>query len=182
MPATTRTRALELSSEVTRYDRPTLALRVDLVYFNEDGELRNYLPGGYRGDEDNALADLRITAQHDSTTAFGGQPYGWRVEFRDVFAVDLVRAEAMVKTLRKVDRGLAKLDEKWGSAQTFDAYVVRVGSVLGVKRYGYRADKDMFVATGDQYRWGDANTMIYQLNHLVVDFDKRYGAKTEVTS
>lgn len=182
MPATTT--VFLLSSQVDHFDRPTLRLTVEPAYFNEDGELRFYNSTGsvMDNDADNLLADLRISALYDIGTTFSNAPYGWRVEFRNVYAVTLTRAEAMVKTLRKIERGLAKLDAKWGTPQTFGTYVIRVGIVLKVARYGHRQTPRAREMTGQMYRWGDPDTLLWQINQRIHDFDNQYGPKNEVTS
>lgn len=128
----------------------TLHFTVSLVYALPNGEIRNFV-GGYLADE-NAMADLVVTAQHDRVDR---APYGWRVEYSQPHAVDLARAEVMVKVLRKVERGLARLQDELGYPETFAAYVARVGKVLGVKSYGMYS-RGMLM-DGTHYRWRGAD-------------------------
>lgn len=175
MPATTTpTPRFFLTSKVEHFDRPTLRVRVELAYLNEDNEYRSYDGGNaYAGDWNLEYGDLRIEASHDPSLTLN-QTYGWRVEYRDVFAVNIARAEAMARTLRKIERGLAKLDAKWGTPDTFAAYVIRVASVLKVTSFGHEQTAEARAMTGERYRWGDAETLKWQIANRVAEFDKQY--------
>lgn len=64
------------------------------------------------GNRDNEIYDLCISCYvsnflADDLNQF--KAYGFAAEFKDVFAVDLRRSEAMVKTLRKIEKQIAKL-------------------------------------------------------------------------
>lgn len=164
-----------LSSKVEHVDKPTLYLTVEPAYFNEDNDLRFYSAGLLSSaSDDNALGDFRVTALHDINTTLN-ESFGWRVEYRDVYSAGLARVEAMAKTLRKVERGMQKLDMLLGSPETFAAYVIRVGTVLGVKQYGHEQTKEAKVMTGERFRWGDPDTLRWQINQRIADFDKQYG-------
>lgn len=165
-----------LSSKAEHLDRPYLNLTIELAYFNEDRELRffNASGGVMDNDADNAYGNLRITASHDLALT-REESYGWRVEYRDLYSVNQRRAEAMVKTLRKIEKGLERLEAKWGSPDTWAAYVIRVGDVLGVKVYGHQQSTEARSMTGEMYRWGDANTLRWQVTDRIAKFDNQYG-------
>lgn len=162
--AETETRFL-LDTEVQHYDRPTLRLTVRPVYIDaDDGRLRNYIDSF--GKE--PLADLTINAQADYVS---DDAYGWRVEYKQPYSVTLRDAETMVKLLRKIDKGLAKLDAKLGRAESFGAYVARVAIVLGVEHFGKKVDANHdYDGTG--YRWLGAENFIYHVETVVSDFKK----------
>lgn len=164
MPAEKRTPVILLNAEnsagIFGDGGDCLRFKLTVHYLNEDGELRNYLDGsGVRRNED-AFADLCITAQLDRSS---DDPYGWSVEYRDIYSVNAERAEVMVKTLRKVNRGLEKMQAELGYAETFAGYVARVAKVLGVKTFMWRttdrrgigmyADNDYGRGGAEQLRW-----------------------------
>ncbi len=154
MPDSSLESVLLLHSEVSDGcgSSDVLRLSVSVLGMLPDGDLRNYLAGSWPAQP---LADLRVTAQSDSASE--SESYGWRVEFRDSYAVDLARAEEMVKVLRKVSRGMAKLEAQFGYCESFGAYVARVASVLGISRFGWRTDTGSGGFYSDtRYHWTDA--------------------------
>src|SRR4051812_34918324 len=164
MPATTKTlTAFLLSSKVERFDRPVLEFTVEPCYFNEGGMARFYSGSGSVMDEaeDLAFGDLQIGASHDPVLT-PEQTYGWHVEYRNAYAVNLRRADAMVKTLRKTDRGLGKPKPTSGAPETSAAYVTRIGPFPGVNHSGHRQSEKAVAMTGETYRWGDPNTLLWQ--------------------
>lgn len=158
----------ETSSELER----TLRLRFEPVRMLPDGELRNYVEG--YPDAHTWLADLRITAQQ--TAGLAEQPYAWRVQYMKPYSVDLERAEIMVKTLRKIARGLERLEAEFGYPESFAAYVTRVGSLLKVKQYGWRAERGETFADGTGYRWTDAAGIVSHVQMVVRDHNKVEGS------
>lgn len=142
-----------------------MSLVVAPVYAGEDGFLRNYTDSW--GDE--PMADLRISAQADYVSE---DAYGWRVEYAQPYSVDLRRAEMMVKTLRKVQRGLDRMERDLGYAESFGAFVARVGKVLGVSRYGWISEHGevSWQYSDNTYRWTDAAGMGLHLSRVVRDF------------
>lgn len=101
------------------------------VLVNADGEPRNpdeYDYPGYPG--------LTITAQANVWTparAGDGATYGWKLEYSQPWSVDLRRAESMVRTLRKAERGMTKTYAERGDTADFAEFVGRVATALGVK-------------------------------------------------
>lgn len=146
----------------------TLSLRFAPLQMLPNGELRNYVDG--YDDAHTSLADLRITAQQ--TSGLTAQPYAWRVEYREPYSVDLKRAEIILKTLRKIARGLERLEAEFGYPETFAAYVTRVGSLLKVTRYGWHAERGETFADGSRYRWTDAAGIVSHLQMVVRDHNK----------
>jgi hypothetical protein len=143
----------------------TLRISAHPVMVTTTGTVRNYVDSV----TPEPWADLRITAQFDHVAT---QPYGWRVEYHNVYAVELARAEAMVKTLRKIERGLERLRAEFGYPESFAAYVARVAKVLGVKQFGWRSPDGGMFPNGTQYRWTDADGLASHVHTLVRDFTK----------
>ena len=102
---------LLVSHETNRYgnDKPTLRFTVRPVRVTANATIRHFTDtfGG------EPLADLAITAQLDHVAA-DPHPYRWRTEYRQPYAVDLRRAQTMVRVLRKIDRGLERMRGQFG--------------------------------------------------------------------
>lgn len=169
--AETRTPALLITEKTNHFpgDQPVLNITLSAVYLTATGQVRNYMGSG-SFDRD-PLADLVISAQYDRTTG-EGKPYGWRTEYRDVYAVELERAGDMHKLLRKVDRGLEKLRGEWGYPETFAQYATRVAKVLGISTFGYRRKGAAGTYDDNEYRWTDTDGLRYRINELVDAHDK----------
>jgi hypothetical protein len=163
LPATPNPRFL-LETETLNYGHATLRLIVRPVYLADDGSVRNYVSGF----ETEPLADLQINGQADYVS---DNAYGWRVEYRTPYSVDLAAAEAMTKLLKRIDRGVAKIDAQLGRAESFGAYVLRVAAVLKVDQFGWKVDpaKDIL---GTGYRWVDADQFGYHVATIVSDFKR----------
>lgn len=150
------------------YDQHLLLLSaypVKILDAPESG-IRNFTNVGFDAEP---LADLHVVAQLDRTS--NGQPYGWKVEYRDVYSVDLRRADTMLKTLRKVERGLTRIQTELGYPETFPAYLARVAKVLGIKRFGWRVgERNGHSYSDNEYRWTDADGMAYHVNDLCAKF------------
>lgn len=50
-------------------------------------------------------------------------------------SVDLRRAEMMVRVLRRVSKAMDRLNDQFGYATTFGAYILRAAKALGIKRF-----------------------------------------------
>lgn len=138
----------------------------------EEGKVRNISSLGRYDHE--ALADLRIEAQGHLSE---GRVYGWSVEYRDVFTVNAERAEVMAKTLRKVNRGLEKLEREQGYPANFAQYLARVAKILGIRTYGYNASPQPNGWSHDQqeYRWVDVNGIDYYIGSQINKLAEKAG-------
>jgi hypothetical protein len=139
----------------------------DKQYESDTAGLRNYRSSSWPLEP---LADFRISAQADSSDPT--KIYGWTVGYRDIFALELREAEVKVKLLRKIDRGLERLQSQYGYPESFAAYVARVGSVLGVKLYGWKAEGNATFMDGNRHRWTDASGISMRLDDLTRDWAK----------
>lgn len=159
---------LLLSSEKPEWawDNPVLMFSLTPVYDTSEG-LRNPPSGSFDADP---LSDLQVRAQLDLASE---APYGWHVEYRQVYSVDLAQAERMVKTLRTIERKLAKYQAELGYPESFVAYAARVAQAIGAKQFGERAagPRSMFM-DGNQYRWGDATHLASWVGQAQDDFQK----------
>jgi hypothetical protein len=114
-------------------------VEIENVPFN--GEvLRNGLGSG--------IEDLVITCQNDRDNATSGKrSYGFQARYEGFIVADSERVVGMYQQLRQIDRGLEKLDAKYGPATDFATYLLRVADVLGVTRFvvtrdGQKVDYD----------------------------------------
>lgn len=114
------------------------------------------------------LADLVITAQRDARDE-DGKWYGFAIDYRDVYAVDLRRAEIMVKGLRAINRKMDKLAEQLGHPRDLATYCAHVAVALGAvgpNVFGQYCDE--ITPNGTHYRWTDANGLRYALDKVTV--------------
>jgi len=115
-------------------------------YFHLHGKIatRAYKDGGYaypRGmDDDHAYGNqeplysgLRVSCQGDERSQVrADEPvYAFCCEYRDVYSVGVAKARRMAKTLDRIERGLAKLQESRGYVRGFGDYCGRVAEILG---------------------------------------------------
>jgi len=130
-----------------RHTSPLLTLRADIaqwVAVNHDGtvrtpadEHRGTPPGGHE------LRNCSWTSRWDglagewdafTLTAQAHGPaswYGCQADFRQPFTVDLPRAQAMVKILRKLDARMRSLSAQYGQPAGVAEWAARVYAVTG---------------------------------------------------
>ena len=75
------------------------------------------------------LADLAARCQIDGRT--GSPSYGWSVEYRNLYSVDLGAATRILKALRTIDRRMDKMTEREGQPQSFGQFVNRFMRAIG---------------------------------------------------
>ena len=130
-----------------RHTSPLLTLRADIaqwVAVNRDGTVRTVAdehrgipPGGHE------LRNCSWTSRWDglagewdpfTLTAQAHGPdgwYGWHAGFRQPFAVDLLRAQAMVKVLRRLDGRLHSLSAQYGQPSGVAEWAARIYAATG---------------------------------------------------
>lgn len=97
--------------------------------------------------------------------------YGWDVEYRDVYTVDLRRAEMMVRVLRRASKAIDRLNDQFGYAATFGAYVLRAAKALGVKRFMLPS-----IHEPDETRIVGATTAQAIIDQWIADYHEGNGA------
>jgi hypothetical protein len=118
-----------------------LAEKEDGDFHHIELHVRQILDGALRGfsslDYDNeAYADLHIGDQLSRTmTLESRESYAWHCEYRNAFAVDLARAKRMVKLLSHVERQMTDAEWRLGSPKSFQEYVLRIASILGITAF-----------------------------------------------
>lgn len=156
-----------VDSKKSDYSPPVLSLWAYPVMLANTGEIRNFSTVGFDADP---LGDLHVSAQLDGGTA-NEQAYGFKVEYREAFSVDLARADAMLKTLRKVERGLERIRSELGYAESYPAYLARVAKVLGIKQFGWRVgERDGSLYEQNRYHWTDASGLSSYIEHVCALF------------
>ena len=140
-------------------------ITASVVYLREDGEVRNYTDSW--GEE--PFDSLMVTALVDVNDTFGDS-YGYSTEYRDLYSVRLRRAETMLKTLRKVERGLLRIDEIDGMIVSFPEYLLRVARILKIRKFGW-----LVIDRGPEYRnntyhWTGAPGARTHINTLIREF------------
>jgi hypothetical protein len=134
----------------------------------EDGEWQpRYFSSAWAHDEEAPLANLEVTSQGDLRTTEPPSPvYAWKVEYKP-HSVDLQFAEVMVKQLRRINKRMETMNERLGRADTYAAFLLRVGVILGVEKYGFDQGDAKSSVTGQRWRWTDAEPVTWTIDHQI---------------
>jgi hypothetical protein len=161
-----------------RHTSPLLTLRADIaqqVAVNHDGtvriladEHRGIPPGGHE------LRNCSWTSRWDglagewdsfTLTAQAHRPvgwYGWHAEFRQPFAVDLARAQAMVTVLRRLDARLRRLAARYGQPAGTAEWAARVYAATGGthgRPFGRHTSSPGHDLNGGGWQWMDTDDL-----------------------
>ena len=97
-----------------------------------------YLPDGsidyfywYTPDKGIDFHRLEISCQMDD---HNDHPYAMRIAY-DGTDIELRKAKAMVRSLQFIDKGLERLEQKYGYVQGFSEYMFRIADILKVQHY-----------------------------------------------
>lgn len=131
-----------------------------------DGLLYSGLRASCQGDERSRLDTNRFNAV-----------YGYdRLDYHDCHSVELRKAKRMVKTLERVERGLAKFSETRGYCRSYGEYLGRLAEVLGCIGMAFMQTPKRRNMSGQDYRWmtvgdgvNEANNLIYQWQREALD-------------
>lgn len=98
--------------------------------------------------EDRYLSAFLVSAYVRSEDVYGMRPW-----FSEVYSVELDNAEKMTKLLRKIQRGMDKLNDVEGYVKDGDffAYLTRISRVLGVKTIYVRNTYKLRELRGELY-------------------------------
>lgn len=127
------------------------SLIAEYCHLTPDGKLRH--PGFDKWNPAMQLADFEVYAYlddpHPRVIGFGHWFRPWRVE--------LPRAEAMVKALRRLQRGLDKANSEEGylDHHDFPGYLFRVARILGIRTYWVENTRGQRELTGERFRQVD---------------------------
>lgn len=172
-----------------RHTRPLLTLRADIaqhVAVNQDGtvrlaadERRGVPPGGHElrncswtsrwdglaGEWDS----FTLTAQADGPAGW----YGWHAEFREPFAVDLARAQAMVTVLRRTETRLRRLAGQFGQPAGIAEWAARVYAATGgdlLRPYGRHTGSCASDLNDSGWQWMDSEDLRGWLDDQLAEF------------
>lgn len=133
-------------------DRSPYASRSDEVRFTLDCVLWDPLKREVTNPHDPAFDGLQLQANGSfwsderGRTVYGGAP-----EYREVYSVNLSRAEAMVATLRKIQKHRDKLATRFGYERDFCDMVARTCDALGIKHIIRDAGRQEVFPSGYRY-------------------------------
>ena len=118
------------------------------------------------------LTDFQVSAylSHDEKHAWG-YFHGYSTPYR----VDRAAAEAMTRTLRKVDRGLDKATQHQGHVKDFDDYLFRIAAILDTQTYYVYSTPERLSVTGEQFRRLAAPSM----QSWLADLQTRFAHRTQ---
>lgn len=103
------------------------------------------------------LSGLSVTAYLMTCSQYGPDGFvskswhGWDLAYRDRYSVGLRDLEAMVKTLRGVDRKLTARQKDHGYPTDLHTYLIAVACALGIKTYTVKNSERRYDQTGQ--RW-----------------------------
>ncbi|WP_067481775.1 hypothetical protein [Actinomadura hibisca] len=107
-------------------------------------------------------ADLHISSY--IVEPLEGSAYGDTISFRP-YQVELGRAEPMVKTLRRINRGLERLDQQLGRSPDFATSLIRVAHVIGCATFAEYFEE--LRADGSHYRWMDPDSVRWWITEKI---------------
>ena len=137
----------------------TLILTLNVIKIEPGDKIRN-LSSSYN---EEPLADLAVKAYvmqaYENVTP--------DVAFYETGKIEKRDAERMVKTLTKLDKGLAKLNEKFGYTADFGAQVGRIANVLGVETIIEYTSQNGSSYDDSRYRFHEIGQGVSCLNRLI---------------
>lgn len=108
-----------------------------------DGPLYSDLVARCQGD----TGSQQSTDRESAVYGFGP------LEYRERHSTDLRDAERMVKTLKSLDRGLAKLAETRGYARSYGEFIGRLAEVLKCKGIAMQRTHEHAAMMGHTWEW-----------------------------
>lgn len=170
---------ISATSERDTIDREyRITVNADVKVLTADGSLRNmsFSTGRWEYPGWHEMTDLRIFRAWRSESDIR---HGYKLpviagpHYSDVYSVELPKAAAMVRILGRINRGMAKLDEKLGSLSGEPAdYLTRVASVLKIPTFAtHKSGKGGFWDDGETRVMG-ANSAHYHVTELFRQFDR----------
>jgi hypothetical protein len=115
-------------------------------------------------------SDLRIRCQGDDRSQAQSHEqavYGESVGYHDVYRLELRDCRRMVRTLEKIDRGLARLTETRGAVRRFSEYVGRIGEILKVKGMGHARSAKQRQYNDQQWSWTTLGDGVREIDNRI---------------
>lgn len=155
------------------FDNHVHNLDASIVYPAPDGNLHSpSQPTASSSTTGPYLPDFRVSAylSNDQERAWG-YFHGYSTPYH----VDRVVAEAMARTLRKVDKGLDKVTQHRGHVKDFDDYLFRIAGILDVQTYYVRSTPERLAVTGERFRRLDAPAV----QSWIADLEGRFARRAQ---
>ena len=114
--------------------------------------------------------------------------YGWEVRYQSPYAVDLEKAEHMVKTLRTVHARMAATDKKLGRPTTFGQFIARVAEAIGADQFlidetpKRGSHSGWFTHAEAGYRWQDIEDGVRLVDYRIREWAEPKPAAVAVAS
>lgn len=154
----------------------------------EDGRFRGASSFVYEHSEpkgvvtEPALRDLKITCA--MATNMESISYGWDIEYRQPYNVDLQRAEEMVKALRIVQRKMNRIHQLIGRPATFGQYLARAAQALSVttiliERFEHRNVGYNRLSDDQRYITSTVSSAVDTVDRLVAEYHTTYPSTYE---
>lgn len=129
------------------YRDPEDRMRLLTPLFDEYGPAREYA----------AFAGLELTAYLDENRDLNdGRPWGFSCHY-NIEHLELAQARVIVKTLRRIQRGLDDLAAERGHPRDFATFVINVASLFGVRGYAEYSRQQRL--DGSHWRWMTADQL-----------------------
>jgi hypothetical protein len=104
-----------------------------------------------------AFAGLELTAYLDENRDLNdGRPWGFSYHY-NTEPLEFAQARAIVKTLRKIQRGLDGLAAERGHPRDFATFIINVASLFGVRSYAEYSRQQR--PDGSHWRWMNADQL-----------------------
>lgn len=113
----------------------------------------------------NDYADFRVVAWLDHEHE---HPWATKYGFQGHDVIELRQAEFMVKTLRKLQRGMDKADTEQGYLQdgNYSGHLFRVARILGIKTYYVASTPQQRAVTGQRWQREDATGVQHHIQSV----------------
>lgn len=118
-------------------------------------------------------SDLRATCQGDEqsrTHAARGNAapvYGFSIEYRDSWKLDLRTVRRMTKTLETIEKKMEKLQAIRGYVDNYGEYLGRIAEVLGCAGMGFDRNKRSQDVTGQRFEWMSVGDGVNRANRQI---------------
>lgn len=156
--------------------KPYLTVAAEAVLVDETGKIRN-ASMSFRSEPGAEWADFQVAAQLDYVGGYNW--YGHRIQYKNLFSVELMQAELMVKNLRSMHRKLERLDAKYGSTTDFAAFMGRVADAADSGERPFIRLVHQAPGFGgyddNEYRFMNTDDLRYHLSAEVKTWREKYG-------
>jgi hypothetical protein len=155
------------TKEENRDGDASLTMMLDVVTIEPIRKIRN--PSRSNGDP---LAEFQVRAYFMQQYPDHGQ---FEAAFFDSYKVDLRQGERMLKVLKKLHQGLAKLSTQLGDATTFGHQAARLATVLGIEHIIQQTNTPGSSNYDDgRYDFFEIGAGVSAVNHVITQWRKRY--------